>query len=627
MVILAQLVFLILTFGLTTGHQNHAKIPIYSTNIKGWVEIWPLDDNPTTDGVNVNFKLDFVGKMPNTLEFWSTNTPLVYGSDPCPDFRSNAEIFAQKFANFSTTKNDNNNNKIEENAIIKNVTLVVAGDGRTAACANILTQESKIFQAKFYGPNVGGNIFAYLNENLKLLKISARILNANNFETNLRWSMKKFWWLPKQDDREPGVISCREKSRNAFVWYEPDANNSWSYVTPERAQLIEISNFDLTSDNLAKAVFVLEKSSEKQWESNKATGCARVYPTWDAGLNSQVCSPKGELLSLSQETLFDPILVRKLNKNCEHKIKNESADLENFDDLLKIGDDLGVKPGASISQFVDHVTVNESTKAIAHYFYPMAGQVLFEQAKNNPNSFTVVSGHLVDLFDEYPATVGADMQIMRLPSESTLDGMSCFKWKEMFNPGEMDDNFCQKSDKLCQIGRSPFRGQAFVNLGSATWGQEPVVNSYNTSSRNRAHFKFVVENWPLDGPFSILGQTLNVSTNFLQACANISTRVESGLISGGRRFTFDGSAPDTSSLACTFDQDSVLNEMFESYLQSLVANFKGAIFEGSVYFTQYNEEDNHAVPLGRTGVYMIKKSQGNRTVNICRSVGIHIRNL
>lgn len=534
------------------------RVPLAENGIKGWITV---DDAQV--GTGVNFKFDLGGLKKGDVIKWAIyEIPLLVGQDKCWKLKE-SKPYLPIFGPLTITADG----KVVETVIAKETStsdldgrsLALMKNDEIIACSNIISDTTIIFQSRFYGPEIAGSVYVLYSNDTKLLKVHSRIINANNFDLNLTWSLKKYWWLMDQDQTEPGTLSCKEKARTAYVWYTPTSATE-NTIRPETMQMISVTNDgDLTPTDLVKSVFVLEKINMSKWEKSPTLGCAKLKRIEPVSNVICVDSQSLNVVQLKQRSPFHPVQVFKnvttpsLN-DCQRS-KSTTFNSLSANQLINADGQLAFDvPVAQpmISRFDPQIS------AIARFVYPIIGEILFVQSKGNPDSSTVVNGWLQSLFDQSTLT-NISMSIMKSYVGSDLDAMTCTKYKDLYNPSMINQDFCRKSSLTCPVGIVPYNF---------------TVNSYNLSNSQKfpESFSFVTQNLPMDGVFSIIGQTVQINLPWGQACANITS------------YNSDISAQNKS--ACDLKTDDILNQNVDKKMISLVADFHPnqlSSFKGSVY--------------------------------------------
>jgi len=453
-----------------------SKVPLADSNVKGWLY---LKQTSFGDEVDVTFNLTISANvsLPLHAEWFISDIPVIYGDEACALIGSEKYTHS-KLANFSVKSHN-----VLESALVKGVSLldivdralVLKFNQTTEACSNILLNDTKIFRAQFYGPELGGTTYYFLHESLMLLKIYSLILNANNFDLNLKWSLRKYWWLPRQDSREPSVALCREKSKNAYYWYQPPFDNQTEpkYLKPETRQLITVTNCSLSRENLARSVLVVDKISSFSWDAKKSS-CAKLSAVDDSA-QSETCSADGEILLLQQASPFHPLRAFHSRSACASP---EPLPMR----LLAESGETSLLLHTALPAFATNLRFAHSNVALVRFFFPFAGELRLEQSQNDSDSFTLVSGSLISLFDESDdVPIAGRLQLLKGATPATLNDMSCLVSRDVYNPAAIDDVFCQKSQALCAVGRLPYSVRVAVYNG---W-VELVLRFHLTNSHFR----------------------------------------------------------------------------------------------------------------------------------------------
>lgn len=175
---------------------NNVRLPVAYRGTKGWIGV----EQGSSES---SFTFDFSSLATNATDIsWIIlQTPFIYGDQNCDDL-------VRRRANNGTLASGTL--KVQKDAVrgswsgsmivkmsvsslqARSIVLTQGTDKNRQAlvCANILSDDILVFESRFYGPQVVGDVYFFLDTTTKMLKLYSRLSNGNNLEPAVNWTLK-----------------------------------------------------------------------------------------------------------------------------------------------------------------------------------------------------------------------------------------------------------------------------------------------------------------------------------------------------------------------------------------------------------------------------------------------------
>ncbi|OUC40982.1 hypothetical protein D917_00543, partial [Trichinella nativa] len=463
--------------------------------------------------------------------------------------------------------------------------VLVRGVGTdVAVCANWL-DDAQIYLGRFYGSQVAGPVYVFSLQRHRRIQLLSLLVNGENSETQVGWSIRRKWWPDTRNGREPSDSSCRLSAEKAPLWFH--STDDRQLLQPDtEPRLVTVDNVQHHLSELTNSVLVIRRAdSDHAWRQSTTLACASLSPVavYD-GLDFTL--PDDDRIEIRQQSPFHPVTLTRTsttrnaeqkttasifvpldldNKNqCESEITEKSKlnlihqqnstvqialDVTLYGDRSIMFHKLEIQTAGAEPACYTLQPANVRT-AVARFFYPALGVVKFHQLDNHWQSTTWIVPDVQMLFD-LTAPEKAVWEISEKSTGWSQEEMACSADRDLFDPAKLGSDYCLKAAESCPIGSLNekygelfFTGQRDQLLGLGIYATELL---------------------PLNGPFSIIGNTLSLNFDFASACANITLTDETTASCFSRNRTATDSKVKPVILTAHFDTSHLHGEITMEY--------------------------------------------------------------
>ncbi|KRZ79849.1 hypothetical protein T10_1709 [Trichinella papuae] len=492
--------------------------------------------------------------------------------------------------------------------------VLVRGVGTdVAVCANWL-DDAQVYLGRFYGSQVAGPVYVFSLPRHRRMQLLSLLVNGENSETHVGWSIRRKWWPDSRNGREPSDSSCRLSAEKAPLWFH--STDDRQLLQPDtEPRLITVDNVQHHLSELTNSVLVIKRAdSDHAWRQSTTLACAALSPVavYD-GLDFTL--PDDDRIQIRQQSPFHPVTLthtspnRKAeqkstfsvyvpldldNKNlCESEI-TEKTKLNLFQqhqqnnsvqivlDATLYGDrsimfhKLEIQTAGAAGAACYTLQPANMRTAVARFFYPSIGEVKFHQLNDHWQSTTWIVPDVQMLFD-LSAPEKAVWQISEKSIGWSQEEMACSADRDLFDPTKLGSDYCLKAAESCPIGSLNekygelfFTGQRDQLLGLGIYATELL---------------------PLNGPFSIIGNTLSLNFDFASACANITLTDETTASCFSRNRTATDSKVKPVILTAHFDSPHLHGEITMVQYVSVENPTTGVDSPAAIYYELSGEEE------------------------------------
>ncbi|XP_003376512.1 ATP-dependent RNA helicase DDX19B [Trichinella spiralis] len=463
--------------------------------------------------------------------------------------------------------------------------VLVRGVGTdVAVCANWL-DDAQIYLGRFYGSQVAGPVYVFSLQRHRRIQLLSLLVNGENSETQVGWSIRRKWWPDTRNGREPSDSSCRLSAEKAPLWFH--STDDRQLLQPDtEPRLVTVDNVQHHLSELTNSVLVIRRAdSDHAWRQSTTLACASLSPVavYD-GLDFTL--PDDDRIEIRQQSPFHPLTLTRTsttrkaeqkttasifvpldldNKNqCESEITEKSKlnlinqqnstvqialDVTLYGDRSIMFHKLEIQTAGAEPACYTLQPANVRT-AVARFFYPALGVVKFHQLDDHWQSTTWIVPDVQMLFD-LTAPEKAVWEISEKSTGWSQEEMACSADRDLFDPAKLGSDYCLKAAESCPIGSLNekygelfFTGQRDQLLGLGIYATELL---------------------PLNGPFSIIGNTLSLNFDFASACANITLTDETTTSCFSRNRTATDSKVKPVILTAHFDSSHLHGEITMEY--------------------------------------------------------------
>lgn len=183
-----------------TLSASNGRFPVAYQRTKGWITV---EQSPDTNESSLTFDFSSISSNATEIDWSILETPFIYGEENCGD------LLRRRRLNGSSTsgtlkmgKSNSGSPNWRGSVVLKGISLSklqarsilltsgVDKNRQAIGCANILSDDVLVFESRFYGPQVAGGVYFFLDTATKTLKLHNRLINGNNFEDSLSWTLK-----------------------------------------------------------------------------------------------------------------------------------------------------------------------------------------------------------------------------------------------------------------------------------------------------------------------------------------------------------------------------------------------------------------------------------------------------
>ncbi|KRZ97636.1 hypothetical protein T08_723 [Trichinella sp. T8] len=489
--------------------------------------------------------------------------------------------------------------------------VLVRGVGTdVAVCANWL-DDAQIYLGRFYGSQVAGPVYVFSLQRHRRIQLLSLLVNGENSETQVGWSIRRKWWPDTRNGREPSDSSCRLSAEKAPLWFH--STDDRQLLQPDtEPRLVTVDNVQHHLSELTNSVLVIRRAdSDHAWRQSTTLACASLSPVavYD-GLDFTL--PDDDRIEIRQQSPFHPVTFTRTsttrkaeqkttasifvpldldNKNqCESEITEKSKlnlihqqnstvqialDVTLYGDRSIMFHKLEIQTAGAEPACYTLQPANVRT-AVARFFYPALGVVKFHQLDNHWQSTTWIVPDVQMLFD-LTAPEKAVWEISEKSTGWSQEEMACSADRDLFDPAKLGSDYCLKAAESCPIGSLNekygelfFTGQRDQLLGLGIYATELL---------------------PLNGPFSIIGNTLSLNFDFASACANITLTDETTASCFSRNRTATDSKVKPVILTAHFDTSHLHGEITMVQYVSVDNPTTGVDSPAAVYYELSGEEE------------------------------------
>ncbi|KRZ61167.1 hypothetical protein T02_6017 [Trichinella nativa] len=489
--------------------------------------------------------------------------------------------------------------------------VLVRGVGTdVAVCANWL-DDAQIYLGRFYGSQVAGPVYVFSLQRHRRIQLLSLLVNGENSETQVGWSIRRKWWPDTRNGREPSDSSCRLSAEKAPLWFH--STDDRQLLQPDtEPRLVTVDNVQHHLSELTNSVLVIRRAdSDHAWRQSTTLACASLSPVavYD-GLDFTL--PDDDRIEIRQQSPFHPVTLTRTsttrkaeqkttasifvpldldNKNqCESEITEKSKlnlihqqnstvqialDVTLYGDRSIMFHKLEIQTAGAEPACYTLQPANVRT-AVARFFYPALGVVKFHQLDNHWQSTTWIVPDVQMLFD-LTAPEKAVWEISEKSTGWSQEEMACSADRDLFDPAKLGSDYCLKAAESCPIGSLNekygelfFTGQRDQLLGLGIYATELL---------------------PLNGPFSIIGNTLSLNFDFASACANITLTDETTASCFSRNRTATDSKVKPVILTAHFDTSHLHGEITMVQYVSVDNPTTGVDSPAAVYYELSGEEE------------------------------------
>ncbi|KRY59998.1 hypothetical protein T03_8805 [Trichinella britovi] len=489
--------------------------------------------------------------------------------------------------------------------------VLVRGVGTdVAVCANWL-DDAQIYLGRFYGSQVAGPVYVFSLQRHRRIQLLSLLVNGENSETQVGWSIRRKWWPDTRNGREPSDSSCRLSAEKAPLWFH--STDDRQLLQPDtEPRLVTVDNVQHHLSELTNSVLVIRRAdSDHAWRQSTTLACASLSPVavYD-GLDFTL--PDDDRIEIRQQSPFHPVTLTRTsttrkaeqkttasifvpldldNKNqCESEIAEKSKlnlihqqnstvqialDVTLYGDRSIMFHKLEIQTAGAEPACYTLQPANVRT-AVARFFYPALGVVKFHQLDNHWQSTTWIVPDVQMLFD-LTAPEKAVWEISEKSTGWSQEEMACSADRDLFDPAKLGSDYCLKAAESCPIGSLNekygelfFTGQRDQLLGLGIYATELL---------------------PLNGPFSIIGNTLSLNFDFASACANITLTDETTASCFSRNRTATDSKVKPVILTAHFDTSHLHGEITMVQYVSVDNPTTGVDSPAAVYYELSGEEE------------------------------------
>ncbi|KRY79983.1 hypothetical protein T4A_11826 [Trichinella pseudospiralis] len=483
-----------------------------------------------------------------------------------------------------------------------------------AVCANWL-DDARVYLGRFYGSQVAGPVYVFSLPRHRRIQLLSLLVNGENSETQVGWSIRRKWWPDARNGREPSDSSCRLSAEKAPLWFH--STDDRQLLQPDtEPRLVTVDNVQHHLSELTNSVLVIKRAdSDHAWRQSTTLACAALSPVavYD-GLDFTL--PDDDGIQIRQQSPFHPVTLahtsptrkaeqkstfsvfvpldlddknlceseiaekRKLNLIQQHQ-RNSSVqivlDATLYGDRSIMFHKLEIQTAGAARTACYTLQPANMRTAVARFFYPVVGEVKFHQLNDHWQSTTWIVPDVQMLFD-LSAPEKAVWQISEKSIGWSQEEMACSADRDLFDPTKLGSDYCLKAAESCPIGSLNekygelfFTGQRDQLLGLGIYATELL---------------------PLNGPFSIIGNTLSLNFDFASACANITlTDDETTASCFSRNRTATDSKVKPVILTAHFDSPHLHGEITMVQYVSVENPTTGVDSPAAVYYELSGEEE------------------------------------